>query len=88
MAEVTGSGPAEKQAVAYLPAHKLEAETNLSAMTVEFTFSVVAHSGVSSMDAADLLACGSVMLQLRRLADGVTPAQTYMASATAAWASR
>jgi hypothetical protein len=80
--------PAAAQAEAYLPEHRWEAGTNLSAMTVEFMFSVVTHSGVSSTDATDVLVCGSVMFQLSRLVGGVTLARTYMASAAAAWASR
>ena len=68
--------------------HSWAADTNWSAMTVEFIFSVVTHSGVRSTEATDVLVWGSLMCQLSRLAGGLTPARTYMASAAAAWASK
>jgi hypothetical protein len=80
--------PAAEQAEAYLPAHRADAFTNPSAMTVEFMVCVVTHSAVSSTDFTDALVCGSVKLELSRLAGGFTPARMYMASAAAAWASR
>jgi hypothetical protein len=52
--------PAVAHSAAYRAAHKLEADTNLSAMTVAFTFSVVTHSGVSSAAGTDVPVCGSV----------------------------
>jgi hypothetical protein len=80
--------PAAEQAAAYSRVHSAEAATNLSAMTVEFMFAVVTHSGVSSTERTDLLVCGSVRGQLRRPSGGVTPARTYRARAAAPWASR
>src|SRR5580692_5640933 len=80
--------PAAVQSFAYLPAHSWEAGTNLSAMTVEFMLAVLTHSGVSSTDLTEVFVCGSVVVWLSRLAGGVRPARTYMASAAAACASR
>jgi len=75
------------QALAKVPAHSWEAGTAPSATTVAAMFCVVTHSGVSRTEATLALVCGSVALPLSRADGGVTPARTYMARATAAWAS-
>ncbi len=81
--------PAALQAAAYLLVHSWAAGTNLSAMTVEFIFVVVTQVGVKSTEGTAVWVLLSIVVAPPVSADGgVTPALMYIASATAAWASR
>ena len=57
-------------------------------MTVEFMLVLVTQVGVSSTDGTLAPPWESLVLPLTRLVGGVLLARRYMASATAAWASR
>ena len=69
--------PAWMQALAYLSGHSWETVTKWSAMTVEFMFLVVTHSGVSCTDGTDVRVCGSVRGQVSRVCGGDTGPDVY-----------
>src|SRR5215472_9217668 len=64
------------------------ADTKPSRTTVDFTLCGVTQIGLSRMDRTGACSSTSVTLPLTRLDGGVMPARRYMASATAACASR
>jgi hypothetical protein len=68
--------PASERAVAYLPAHSWDAGTNLSAITVEFMFEEVTHSGFSSTDGTATCSWVSSVEPFTSVDGGVFPART------------
>ena len=64
------------QALAYEPAHSVEAGTNLSAMTVLFMFAVVTHFGVSRTEGTVTFAVVSLTEPFTSDDGGVCPART------------
>ena len=87
-----GSGylmPAAVQTLAPTAAQRSEALTKLSLMTVDSMFAALTQIGVSRTAGSVVAAfVGSVVVPLRSEVGGVAPARRYVASATAAWASR
>ncbi len=63
------------QSAAYEPAQSWEAGTKLSAITVEFMFLVVTHSGVRRDDVTLRCEVGSTVVPLVRLAGGFFPSR-------------
>ena len=80
--------PADVQAEEYDPAQSCDAGTNLSAITVDFMFFDVTHTGVSSTDGTWVCDVESRVLPLTSEAGGLTPALRYSANADDASASK